>query len=77
MKFSSDPNCPLFGFETTKKLAGQLSKNCGWLVEEFDKVHFYLCSDKKGTWQDRVRQSVEAAKCVADKEKAENELIHI
>ncbi len=40
----------------------QLKVNERWLIEQIDAVHSILCSNRVGTWQDRARQVVKAAK---------------
>lgn len=44
-----------------KKRADQLSLNCGWLIEQIDKIHRALCPHRKGTWQTRALQAADAA----------------
>lgn len=49
----------------------QLSYNCKWLIEQIDQIHSVLCPGVIGTWQDRVRNTVFAAKEISNKRKNE------
>ena len=44
-----------------KSRADQLSVNCMWLIEQVDSIHYSLCPDVTGSWQDRATQCVDAA----------------
>lgn len=45
-----------------KARADQLGINCRWLIKQMDKIHVALCRETTGTWQDRARSAVAAAK---------------
>lgn len=45
----------------------QLSYNCKWLIEQIDQIHAALCPGNIGTWQDRARNTVFAAKEISNK----------
>jgi len=48
--------------ENEKRRANQLALNCKWLIEQIDTAHAILCPGQRGTWQDRAKQLVAAAK---------------
>lgn len=62
LKDNDDPD----GFEPNERRAEQLSKNCRWLINQIDQIHMALCPGELGTWQDRARQAVAAAKYISE-----------
>ena len=43
----------------------QMETNTHWLINQIDAIHFALCPDQNGTWQQRAEQSVKAARAIA------------
>lgn len=58
-------------FETNKLRVEQLSRNCKWLIGQIDQIHAALCPGELGTWQDRAKQAVAAAKPLTPAAKGE------
>jgi len=43
----------------------QAATNTRWLIAVIDEIHAALCPDETGTWQERARQAIDAAKKLA------------
>lgn len=58
--FSEDNN-EIFPGDTKHKLK-QMNINFNFVFKAIEEIHANLCPGQNGSWQDRVRQAVEASK---------------
>lgn len=56
--------------EMIQQQVEQLGNNCKWLIAQMDLVHACLCPGQNGTWQERVKQVVKAARHIQDTERS-------
>src|SRR5574337_543446 len=54
-------NCPTCGQEFLQERLQQMDINFKFVLAAIEKIHDNLCSSQNGTWQDRVRQAIEAS----------------
>ena len=58
---------PLETYEMEHARAEQLALNCRWLIGITEAICWELCPDKYGTWQQKAKYALEAAKKIGKK----------
>lgn len=56
------------GKATETMRADQLALNGDWLRDKTDRIHMALCPGKRGSWQQRAQQALEAAEHIKPKD---------